>query len=140
MYAMEYHIKEWKWVSWSQVDEPRACYTKWNKPKREKQVLYINTFIWNLEKWYWWIYLQGMDGDTDIENKLVDTLRGGEDRINWECSIELTYIQCCVLYSVKLLYNTGSLHGPLTWPKVVEWGEQEHTQYVYIYVCVYIYI
>ena len=37
-----------------------------------------NTYIWNLEKWYWRIYLQGSNGETDIENKLMDMERGEE--------------------------------------------------------------
>ena len=61
------HKKEWIWVSSSEVDEPRACYTEWSKSEREKQILYINAYIWNLEKWYWWICLQGSSGDADRE-------------------------------------------------------------------------
>ena len=30
------HRNEWIWVSWTEVDEPRACYTEWNKSEREK--------------------------------------------------------------------------------------------------------
>ena len=26
-----------------------------------------NTYIWNLERWYWWTYLQGSNADADIE-------------------------------------------------------------------------
>ena len=39
IYTMEMllsHKKEWGWVSSSEVDEPRACYTDWNKSEREK--------------------------------------------------------------------------------------------------------
>ena len=43
------HTKEWIWVSFSEVDEPRACYTEWSKSEGEKQV-YTNTYICNLEK------------------------------------------------------------------------------------------
>ena len=25
----------------------------------QRKMLYINAYIWNLEKWYWWTYLQG---------------------------------------------------------------------------------
>ena len=34
----------------SEVDEPRVCYTEGNKSEIEKQISYINTYIWNLEK------------------------------------------------------------------------------------------
>ena len=56
-YTMEYHIavEEQIWVSGSEMDEPKACCTKWSKSGREKQ-MYINTYMWNLEKWYWWTY------------------------------------------------------------------------------------
>ena len=32
------------WVSSSEVDEPRACYTEWNKSEREK-LWYIDAYI-----------------------------------------------------------------------------------------------
>ena len=38
----------------------------------------INAYIWNLEKWYLRIYLQGSSGETDIENRLMDMERGEE--------------------------------------------------------------
>ena len=69
---------EWIWVSSSEVDETRACYTQWNKAKREKQKSYINAYTQNLEKWYWWTYLQGRNRDAGINNRLVDTLGEGE--------------------------------------------------------------
>ena len=40
--------------------------------QKEKDT-YSNAYIWNLEKWYWRIYLQGSSsGETDIENRLMD--------------------------------------------------------------------
>ena len=62
------------------MDESRACYMEWSKPEREKQKLYINAYIWNLEKWYWWTYLQGKNRDTDVENGLVD-IAGEKERV-----------------------------------------------------------
>ena len=70
------------------MDEPRAYYTEWSKSEREKQIPYINAYIWNLEKWYWWTYLQGSNGDADTKNKLVDTVREGEAGTNGESSME----------------------------------------------------
>ena len=32
------HKKEYIWVSSSEVDKPRACYTEWSKSDREKQI------------------------------------------------------------------------------------------------------
>ena len=59
------------------VDEPRACYTEWSKSEREKQILYINAYIWNVKKWYQ-TYLQGRNEDSDIENGLVDMVAEGD--------------------------------------------------------------
>ena len=44
----------------------------------EKQTSYINAYIWNLEIWYWWTYVQGRNGDADTENRLVGTAGEGE--------------------------------------------------------------
>ena len=41
--------EEWKWVSWTEVDEPRACYTEWRKQK-EKSKYHLLTHTRNLEK------------------------------------------------------------------------------------------
>jgi len=40
---------------------------------QEKQILYINRYMWNLEKWYRWTYFQGRNRDAGIENRYVDT-------------------------------------------------------------------
>ena len=39
--------------SFSEVDKTRACYTGVSKLEREKQILHINAYLWNLEKQYW---------------------------------------------------------------------------------------
>ena len=41
--------KEHTWVSSNGVDETGAYYTEWSESEREIQILYINTYIWNLE-------------------------------------------------------------------------------------------
>ena len=67
-------IKFQMWVSCGEVHELRACHTEWSKSEREKQILYINAYMWNLVKRYWGIYLQGRSRDTEAENRLVDTV------------------------------------------------------------------
>ena len=44
------HKKKRTWVICTEVDEPRVCHTEWSKSEREKQILYANTYIWNLKK------------------------------------------------------------------------------------------
>ena len=83
VYTVEYYsaIKNvCIWVRSNKVNELRACYTEWSKSEKEKQISSINAYIWNLERWYWWIYLQGGNGDTDIENRLTDTSRGRKEK------------------------------------------------------------
>ena len=70
------------------MDKPRAYHTEWSEPERGKQIQYIDTYIWNLERWYWWTFLQGSNGDTDIENKPLDTEGEGEGGTNGESSME----------------------------------------------------
>ena len=63
--------------------------------QKEKQPLYIKTYMWNLEKWYWWTYLQGRDRDTYIENGHVDP-RLGREGMTWEISIGMcVYVRVC---------------------------------------------
>ena len=50
--------------------------------------MYINMCVWNLERWYWWTYFQGGNGDSDIENRLVDTVWEGDGGTNRESSME----------------------------------------------------
>ena len=51
------------------------------KSEREKQMSYINAYMWNLEKWYRGTYLQNRNRDTGVENKCMGT-EGG--RGEWE--------------------------------------------------------
>ena len=42
--------KQHIWVSSNKLDEPRAYNAEWSTSETEKQILYINPYIWNLEK------------------------------------------------------------------------------------------
>ena len=83
--------------------------TEWSMSEREKQISYVNSYVRDLEKWYWGTYLQGRNRDTDIENRLLDSAREGKGGTNQESSIE-TYTLPCVkqMASKKLLYTVGS--------------------------------
>ena len=71
------HKKEWNWVICTDVDGSRDCHTEWSKSEREKEISYINVYMWNLEKWYRWTSSQGTNTDTDVEKKRMDT-KGGK--------------------------------------------------------------
>ena len=74
------HKKEWIWISWTEVHEPKTCYTQWSKKEKNKYCIF-KAYTWNLKRWYQWIYLQGRSRDTDVENGIVDKVGG---RKGWE--------------------------------------------------------
>ena len=82
------------WVSSNEVDELRAYFTEWSKSERERQILYINAYIWNLEGRYRQSYMQGSKGDTDVNKRLVDSVGEGKGGMIWESSIKT----CTLLY------------------------------------------
>ena len=43
----------------------------------------------NKKKRYWCTYLQGRNGDKDVENELVDTPGEGEGGTNWDGSTDI---------------------------------------------------
>ena len=59
-------------------------------------------------KRYWWTYLQGSNGNTDIENRLLDTVEEEEAGMIWESIIE-TYTLVSV--SCSVVPNSLRLHG-----------------------------
>ena len=77
------------WVISSELDEARACYTAWNKSEREKQISYINTHMWNLEKRHWWTYLQGKIRVSDMDKRIMGT--AGKEKMDWIERVALKY-------------------------------------------------
>ena len=44
--------------------------------EKSKYCILTYIYIWDLEEWYRWTCLQGSNGDTDLEDGLVDTTGG----------------------------------------------------------------
>ena len=76
--------------------------------KEKDKIAYSNTYTWNLEKWYWRIYLQGSSGETDIENRLKDTGRRGEGEMYGESSMETHITIWKMIANRNLLYGSGN--------------------------------
>ena len=56
-------------------------------------MLYVNAYMWNLEKWYRGTYLRGWNKDADVEKRCVGTGAGG----GWdEGRLGLMYAHCHV--------------------------------------------
>jgi len=49
--------------------------------KEKKQISYINAYIWNLERQYWWTYLQGNNGDAGTEDRRWTLRLEGESEV-----------------------------------------------------------
>ena len=73
------------------MDETGAYYTEWNKSERKIPTQYINAYIWNLERWQQWPYIQDSKRDTDVKNSLLDSMGEGKGGMTWENSTE-TYL------------------------------------------------
>ena len=78
------HKKEDNRVNCSEADEPRVYHTGWSQSERNKQISYINEYIWNLEKRTDEPFLLGRNGDTKVENRFVDAEGKGERGTHWE--------------------------------------------------------
>ena len=43
------HKKEWNSAICNNVDGPRGYYVQWNKSDRERHILYVIIYMWNLK-------------------------------------------------------------------------------------------
>ena len=136
--------KECIWVSYNEVDEPGAYCTEWSKSEGVRQILYINVYIWNLERWYQWFYMQSNKRDTDVKNRLLDSVGEGKGGMIWENSIET-----CILPYVKQSTSASLVHeaGHQSWCsgitqrdrvwRGVRRGFQDRETHVYLWLIYY---
>ena len=62
--------------------------------KEKENILYTNAYMWSLERWYWWIYLQGSNGETYREQTDGHEERGGEGEMYEESHMETSITIC----------------------------------------------
>ena len=118
-YKME-HI----WVHSKEVNEPGAYYIEWSKSERKRQMLYINTYTWELERCYWQSYMQGSNGDTDVKNRLLDSMGEGEDVMIWRRALKHVHYHPCkidVLYKFDE-WSRAPKASALEQPRGIGWG------------------
>ena len=72
------------WVSSSEVDEPIIYCTEWSNSEREKLLLSIIAYIWNLENSTDESIFRAAKEDVNIKNRLLDRVEEGEGGIIWE--------------------------------------------------------
>ena len=51
----------------------RDYHTEWRKSEKQISQIIIYAYMWNLEKWYKWSYLQSRNRGTNVERKYMDT-------------------------------------------------------------------
>ena len=78
-------------ICMSLIMDLESVNTERSKTERGKQILYINTYMWDIEKCYRWTYLQGKSRALDVQSKHVDT-RGRA--VNWEIGIDIYTLPC----------------------------------------------
>ena len=78
------------------MDETGAYYTEQSNLERKTPIQYTNAYIWNLERQQWWPYMQDSKRDTDVKNRLLDSVGEGDGGMIWENSTEtfiLSYVK-----------------------------------------------
>ena len=91
------HRRERNYALCRDMDGPRDYRTEWSKSEREKQILYINAYMWNLEKWYRWSYLQSRKRHRHREQ--IYGYHGGKGGggMDWETEIDTyTLLIMCI--------------------------------------------
>ena len=82
----------------------RTYYTEWSKSERKTAIQYINAYIWNLERWQWWPICETAK-ETEIRNRVLDSVGEGKDGMFWENSVETS-----ILSRVKQIASPGWMH------------------------------
>ena len=90
------YLKKCIWIISNEVVETGAYHTEWSKSERKTPIQYINAYIWNLERWQQWPCMWDSKRDTDVKNRLLDSVGEGEGGMIWENNIET-----CILSYVK---------------------------------------
>ena len=89
--------------------------------QKEKHQYNINAYIWNLERW--WPYMQYSKRDTDVNNRLLDSVGEGKVGMIWDNSIE-TWIIICEIDGQSRFHAWDRVlrAGALGWPWGMGWG------------------
>ena len=82
----------WAWANSGRRRGKPGCWVLGHK-ESDMTALKNNTYIWNVEKWYWWTYLWSRNRDTDagIETQMqrMDGAGEGEDGTYWDGTTDI---------------------------------------------------
>ena len=103
-------------VNSSGVDEPRACYIEWSKSEREKQISYINVYIYLYKESRKMVLRNIIAGQEERWRQTTDSGHNGGRR-GWDKSREQHWNiytpHAKQITNGKLLHNTGTSTGTL---------------------------
>ena len=70
------HKKEWMWISWTEVGEPRACYTDWSKSEMQNKYCILTHTHTHIESRRMVLMNLSVCSNrgTGVENGLVNTV------------------------------------------------------------------
>ena len=98
--------------------------------KEKTPIQYINTYIWNLERWQWRPCVQDRKKDTAVYNGLLDSEGEGEGGMIWKNGTETCILSCkkriASLCSIQDIGCLGLVHGddPEGWSREMIWGRR----------------
>ena len=78
---------------------------------RLKRLTSSSSSIWNLERWQQWPHMGDIKRETDIKNRLLDSVGEDKDGIIWQNSIEI-----CIFSSVQSLSHVRLFATPWITP------------------------
>ena len=103
-------------ICWD-LDGLGDCHTEWSKSEREKQILYINTYMWNLENTNESIRKAKTETQTWRINVRTPTRELGCE-VSWEIKIDICVLLCIKYITIEDLCRAqGTLHSVLWWLK-----------------------
>ena len=77
------HVNQLNWGRWTSSLLYRM------KLEREKQILYINAYVWSLGKWYQWNYLQSRNRGGENRSVAGKERAGWTEEAHWHaCTVE----------------------------------------------------
>ena len=62
------HKNEWNFAICNNMDGPGDCHAEWSKSEREKQISYINAYMWSLKNATEWQICK-----SELETKLTES-------------------------------------------------------------------
>ena len=127
--------KELIWVSSKEVDEPGTYYTEWSKSERERQILYINAYIWDLEI-VPMILHAGQQRRQRCKEQTVGLIRR---RWVWDNLREYhwsMYITICKIDDQCKAWSKALKAGALGQPRGITWGRRWEGVHDGWYTCI----